>query len=175
MGKNRNSILAIDPGTKYLGYAGFVNDELSDYGVKTIKQREGPKGILTDLERIFTRLLDEKRPGELVIERNAFSQIKSNVRLALAVVQMKSLAEKRRIRVFEVDPRTVRKIVCRDGNATKREVARTLAIQFPELKAYLESNRRWRVDFHQNAFDAIAVGQAFLKMSRTFSDQRPNS
>lgn len=168
-------MLAIDPGTKYLGYAGFVSGELSDYGVKTIKQNEGPKGILLDLDRIFTRLLDEKRPGELVIERNAFSQIRSNVRLTLAVTHLKNTAEKRRIRVFEVDPRTVRKIVCKDGNATKREVARTLAIQYPELKAYLESNRRWRVDFHQNAFDAIAVGLAFLKMSRTFSEGRPKS
>ncbi|MBI5037731.1 MAG: crossover junction endodeoxyribonuclease RuvC [Candidatus Kerfeldbacteria bacterium] len=168
-------MLAIDPGTKYLGYAGFVSGELSDYGVKSIRQNEGVKGILLDLDRIFRRMLDEKRPGELVIERNAFSQIRSNVRLTLAVTHLKNLAEKRRIRVFEVDPRTVRKIVCKDGNATKREVARTLAILYPELKAYLESNRRWRVDFHQNAFDAIAVGQAFLKMSRTFSDQRPNS
>jgi Holliday junction resolvasome RuvABC endonuclease subunit len=168
-------MLAIDPGTKYLGYAGFVAGELSDYGVKAIRQNEGAKGILLDLDRIFRRMLDEKRPGELVIERNAFSQIRSNVRLTLAVTHLKNLAGKRRIRVFEVDPRTVRKIVCRDGNATKREVARTLAILYPELKAYLESNRRWRVDFHQNAFDAIAVGQAFLKMSRTFSEQRPNS
>jgi len=151
-----------------MGYASFENEELTDYGVKSIRHGRMPESLLSAVGRITARMIREKRPEALVIEKNTFSQIRQNIRLTLAVAKIKAVAKRYRVRVFEFDPRTIRKVVCNNGNATKRELARTLAIRYPEMRAYLESNRRWRERYYQNAFDAIACGLTFLVMSRTF-------
>lgn len=165
----RTNLLAIDPGTREMGFASFENGELEDYGVKDLRYAGGNSDILSRVDTVTVRLIGQKRPRYLAIEKNNFSQIRQNVRLTMAVSRIRAIGKRRRIRVFEFDPRNIRKVVCGDGNATKRELARTLAVKYPELRVYLESNRRWRERYYQNAFDAIAVGLTFLANESTLT------
>lgn len=165
----KNSTLAIDPGTRHMGFASFHGRVLEDYGVKDIRYVSGADDVFAAVATIMVRLIEQKRPESIVLEKNNFSQIQQNLRLSLAIGKIKQTARRHRIRVFELDPRTIRKIVCRNGNATKREMARTVSVRYPEMLAYLESNRRWRERYYLNAFDAIACGLAFIAMSSTFS------
>lgn len=163
MNRNNETVVAIDPGTREMGYAHLQGLNLKDYGVISLRSKQTHKKDL--LERIdieVTRLLSEKRPDVLVLEKNRFSQIRSNVRLTLAVYQIRSSAKKRHIPVIEYDPRMVRRVVCEDGNAVKIEVARTIAVRYPEMKVYLTSDRRWKVRYYQNIFDAIACGLTYF-------------
>lgn len=169
MKTTRNSVLAIDPGTREMGFAFFHGDELEDYGVKDIRYVAGADDVFEAVQIVTGRLIRQKRPRAMAIEKNNFSQIRQNLRLMLAIAKMKSVAQRYRVRTFEFDPRTIRKVVCKDGNATKRELARIIAARYPETLVYLESNRRWRERYYQNAFDAIACGLTFTSMSRTFS------
>jgi Holliday junction resolvasome RuvABC endonuclease subunit len=162
-------VLAIDPGTRELGFAHFVNADLWDYGVKQIRDHPGPKAMLLKVETIINRLVTEKRPDALVLEKDRFSQIRQNARLTLAVMRIHTVARRHGIRVFEYDPRTIRKVVCRNGNATKRELARTVAVRFPEMAQYLHQDRRWKERYHQSSFDAVACGLTYLAMDSTFS------
>lgn len=171
----RNSVLAFDPGTRHLGFASFHNCVLEDYGVKDVRYVAGAEDVFAAVGIITARLIEQKRPESIVIEKNNFSQIQQNLRLTLAIGKMKQVARRHRIRVFELDPRTIRKVVCRNGNATKRELARTVTVKYPELIPHLESNRRWRERYYQNAFDAIGVGMAFLAMASTFTSQTRRS
>ncbi|MDX9859204.1 MAG: crossover junction endodeoxyribonuclease RuvC [candidate division Zixibacteria bacterium] len=168
----RNSLLAIDPGTRHLGYAGFIGETLDDFGVRDLWYRRNGGDVFTAVTSVVTLLLDQKRPQAVVIEKNNFSQIRQNLQLTLVIGKIRHIARRHRIRVFELDPRTVRKVVCKDGNATKRELARTVTVRYPELRVYLESNRQWRERYFQNAFDAAACGMTFLAMSRTFTRPR---
>lgn len=154
-----------------MGFAAFDNGELEDYGVKNLRHVAGAEDVFAAVDKVVSRLVEQKRPRALVIEKNNFSHIRQNVRLTLAVSRIRTIGRRHRVRVFEFDPRTIRKVVCRDGNATKRELARTVAVRYPEMRVYLESNRRWRERYYQNAFDAIAVGLTFLVMSHTFTGQ----
>jgi len=112
MRKNKIKILAIDPGTKHMGFAAFEGTELVDYGVKTIRQGSEVI-ILRHLEEIISRLIKEKKPDYFVLERNSFSQIKQNYRLTLAISKMKYIAKKFGVLVYEYDPRTIRKEICK--------------------------------------------------------------
>lgn len=172
MRKKQNSLLAIDPGTRHLGFASFEDRNLEDYGVKDVGYVAGAEDVFAAIATIMDRLMSQKRPQAVVLEKNNFSQIQQNIRLTLAIGKIKQVARRHRIRVFELDPRTIRKVVCRNGNATKRELARTVSVRYPEMLAYLESNRRWRERYYQNAFDAIAVGLAFQAMASTFDGSR---
>ena len=162
MQKNKIKILAIDPGTKHMGFAAFEGIELVDYGVKTIRQ--GSEGIiLQHLEEIISRLIREKKPDYFVLERNSFSQIKQNYRLTLAISKMKYIAKKFGVLVYEYDPRTIRKAICNDGNASKIRVAQTIVISFDELKVYLQSDKVWVLRYNLNLLDAVAIGMTFIR------------
>ena len=162
MRKNRITILAIDPGTKHMGFAAFEGIELVDYGVKTIRQ--GSEVIILDhLEEIISRLLKEKQPDYFVLERNTFSQIKQNIRLTLAISKMKHIAKKCGVLVYEYDPRTIRKEICNDGNASKIRVAQTIVTSFDELKVYIQSDKVWVLRYNLNLLDAVAIGMTFIR------------
>ena len=77
-------ILAIDPGTKLLGFAHFVDNHLVDSGVRTIAQGDGLPDVFVSIDTVVSRFFEEKRPDILVLESNPFSQISQNLRLAIA-------------------------------------------------------------------------------------------
>ena len=164
MRKNKIRILAVDPGTKHMGFAAFEGTELVDYGVKTISQGSEVI-ILQHLEEIISRLIKEKQPDYFVLERNTFSQIKQNFRLTLAISKMKHIAERLGVLVYEYDPRTIRKEICNDGNASKIRVAQTIVISFDELRVYLQSNKVWVLRYNLNLLDAVAVGMTFIRQN----------
>lgn len=164
MRKNKIKILAVDPGTKHMGFAAFEGIELVDYGVKTIKQ--GSEVIILEhIEEIISRLIKEKKPDYFVLERNSFSQIKQNFRLTMAISKMKHIAKKNGIPVYEYDPRTIRKEICNDGNASKLRVAQTIVVSFDELRVYLQSNKVWVLRYNLNLLDAVAVGMTFIRQN----------
>lgn len=164
MRKNKIKIVAVDPGTKHLGFAAFEGTELVDYGVKTVRQGS-ERIILQHLEEIISRLIKEKKPDYFVLERNTFSQIKQNVRLTLAISRMKYVAKKNSVLVYEYDPKTIRKEICNDGNASKLRVAQTLVTTFDELKVYLQSDKGWVLRYNLNLLDAVAVGMTFIRQN----------
>ncbi len=45
-----------------------------------------------------------------------------------------------------------------EPRATKLEVAKIVIAQYPELKVYLNQDRKWKEDYHLNMFDAVALG-----------------
>jgi len=160
--RNKIRILSLDPGTKHLGFAVFEDTDLVDYGIKSIRQ--GSKNIILEhIDEIFDRWIQTINPDYLVLEKNQFSQIQNNLRLMIAIGHLKKSAKKKNIRCYEYDPRTIRKLICNDGNATKKRVSEALVTYFPELIAYIKSDKVWRVKYYQNMFDAVAVGMAFIK------------
>jgi len=165
MAEKNNSILAIDPGTREMGFACFDGSELVDFGVRSIRQGSLPI-ILRHVGAIVERLISEKRPYDLAYEKNAFSQIRQNYRLVRAIYRIESVAHRHNVRTFSYDPRTVRKVVSGNGNLKKRELARCVAFKYPETRIYLKGRNVTQERFWLNAFDAIGCGLAYLKLEK---------
>jgi Holliday junction resolvasome RuvABC endonuclease subunit len=68
------------------------------------------------------------------------------------------LGKRKGLEVLGYAPSTVKKFICGNGHASKKEVARVIIAKYPELKVYLTQDRAWKEKFHQNMFDAVAVG-----------------
>ena len=162
MRTDKVKVLAVDPGTKHMGYAAFEGTELVDFGVRSIRQGSLPV-ILQHVETVVERLVSEKRPYALVYEKNAFSQIRQNYRLVRAIQKIEAVARRHCTRTFAYDPRTVRKVVSGDGNIRKQELARCVAIRYPETRIYLKGRNATQERFWLNAFDAIGCGLAYLR------------
>ncbi len=51
-----------------------------------------------------------------------------------------------------------------NGRASKEAVARVVVAKYPEINAYLTQNRKWKEEFHQNMFDAVALGIVYCQI-----------
>jgi len=127
------SLLAIDPGIREIGLAHFEGNELIDFGVKSLRRPGKNPPPLQVLRKIMERLMSEKHPDFIAMEKNGIARAQQNLLLAVAIEKIKSMAIKNDIPVYEFVPATIRKIVTGSGWASKGEVSKAVCRCFPEL------------------------------------------
>jgi Holliday junction resolvasome RuvABC endonuclease subunit len=158
MPKQKSKILAIDPGTKYMGVALLDNGALIDCGVKVIKNRRSPHEILWACRRIILRIIRDFQPDVLVFEKTFFAQNRNSALLNVLGDEIKNIGRRKGLQVLSFAPSTMKKMICENGRASKEEVARVVVSKYPELKVFLTQDRKWKERYHQNMFDAVALG-----------------
>lgn len=162
--KRSSRILAIDPGTKTMGYADFDNDKLVDYGLRFFEPCRKIEELLDSIERVIERLIKDKNPEIFVLEKNRFSQITNNIRLTMALMRIKSLAKRRNLVVVEYAPKTIRAIITKNGYATKSDTAKVIISKFPEIGHMFRRQSPSSLNRFYNITDAIACGQAYIEL-----------
>ena len=162
MAKNRSKILAIDPGTKHMGYAFLDKGKLLYYGVKVIEKKKSPHEILKEGRKAVLGLINDLKPNVLVIEKAFVSNNRSASLLNVFFDEIRVVGNRKKLKVLSFAPSTVKKHIAKDGWAGKKEVARAIASKYPELKVYLTQDRGWKERYHQNMFDAVALAEMAL-------------
>ena len=151
--------LAIDPGTREMGFAVLESTDLLYFGVHTFKHRRSVRGLCAEGQQFVRGLLDTFAPQVFVIEQTWYAQSKRSARLRVFVEAMQRCALRQGLIVLAYTPTMVKRMVCGRGDATKREVAETLIRQrYPYLEKYLKTDLRTRERYWQNMFDAVALG-----------------
>ena len=166
MSNNNSKILAIDPGTREMGVAFLEDGKLIYYGVKVIKKRKSPHETLREGRKVILRLIKDFKPHVLVVEKAFFFNNRNASLLNVFVDEIKAIGRRKRLKVLSYAPSTVKKYICGNGRASKKEVARVLVAKYPELKVYLTQDRAWKEEYHQNMFDAVALGIMAAKYER---------
>jgi len=154
----KTRILAIDPGTRNMGVALLEDDTLIYHGVKTIKKRSTPHETLEAGRKIIFRLIKDLRPHILVVEKTFFKNNRNASLLNVFYDEIMAVGKRKRLKVKSYAPNTVKKFICGDGRASKEEVAKVIVSKYPELKVYISQDRKWKERYHQNMFDAVALG-----------------
>lgn len=158
--KKNNRVLAIDPGTHYIGVAVLDGAKLAYYGVKTLSNRKSSHDILTEGRNVIRGLIDDFKPKTLAVEKTFFANNRNSALLNVFADEIVAIGKKQRLKVILLAANVVRKEICKNGWATKREVAQEVCHRFPELVPFLSSDRRWKEEFYLNMFDAVALGIA---------------
>ncbi|HTY11518.1 MAG TPA: crossover junction endodeoxyribonuclease RuvC [Bacteroidota bacterium] len=158
--KKAKKILAIDPGTKHLGFALLEGSALIHYGVKTISDGRTGQFRLVQGRAIVSRLIEDFNPDILFVEKTYFGNNKDSKTLNQLTEQIRRMGLKKGVIVQTIATNSVRKIVCGNGEAGKEDVAKAMVSKYPELRPYLTSDRRWKEEYHRNMFDAVALGLA---------------
>ena len=158
MTKNNSRILAIDPGTRLMGVALLEKGQLIYHGVKVIKKGNSPNQNLQNARKVVLRLVSDLKPDMLVVEKTTLTKCKNFSVLNVFVEDIKAIARRKGIKIKLFSASTVKKFICGNGWAEKKDVARAIVSKFPELKVYLTQDRAWKERFHQNMFDAVALG-----------------
>jgi len=157
-------IVAINPGTRVMGYADFKGRVLLDYGLRIFGQCIYIDKLLDEIENAVERLILEKQPNRIILEKNRYSQITNNIRLALAVTRIKSVTKRHRIKLIEYGPKTIRAIVCKNGYATKSDLAKIIVSKFPEIGLFIKRQSPTSLYMFYNITDAVACGLAYLEL-----------
>lgn len=156
-------ILAIDPGTRTMGVALLDREQLVYYGVRAIRMPGAPCERLKEARRTVLRLINDLRPDTLVVEKTFFANNRNGAVLNALVKQIVAIGRRKRLRVVSYAANTVKKRVCGNGRASKKEIARAVICRYPELGVYFSQDRKWKERYHQNMFDAVAVGMVGMR------------
>ncbi len=150
-------ILAIDPGTRHMGVAVIQGDELLYYGVKSFKRKRPAYQLLKATRDVLLQLSRDYRPDILAYEKTFYVQQKTSALLHVQEIEIKRLGEAAKLKVIGYAPSHVRRVLCRDGRATKQAVADLLVRRFPELAGYRHRRDARSEQYWLNMFDAVAV------------------
>ena len=141
-----------------MGVALLDDGKLIYHTVKVITKGASPHQTLQRARDAVVRLIEDLNPDILAVERTFFSQNRNTALLNVLFDEIRSLARRKRLAFVSFAPSTVKKLICGHGQASKEEVAKVIASRFPELKVYLTQDRKWKERYHQNMFDAVAIG-----------------
>lgn len=158
MPRNNSRILAIDPGTREMGVAFLDQGRLIYHGVKAIPKAKSPHERLSEGKTIIHRLMEDFKPEVLVVEKAFFANNRNASLLNVFVDEIRAIARRKKLSVVSYAPSTVKKFTCGNGRASKNDVARVVVSRYPELRVYLTQDRSWKEQYHQNMFDAVALG-----------------
>jgi crossover junction endodeoxyribonuclease RuvC len=155
---SKTKILAIDPGTRAMGVALLEGEKLVYHAVKTIKKGKTPHETLEEGRKIILQLIADYKPDILAVEKTFFAKNRNVAILNVFADEIKAIGRREGLDVFSFAPSTVKKFITGNGRASKLEVAKVVIAQYPELKVYLNQDRKWKEAYHLNMFDAVALG-----------------
>ena len=156
MRKNPETILALDPGLRDLGYAVVRGRRIVTSGVLGL--RPVPKGDRLTIARKNVRgWLKTHKPDAVVVEKTYRHPLPWLDQLHQVSRSARNLATRQHAAFAMYSPQSVRATVAGNGRAKKAEVAIAVAHRFPSLRVYLTQDRRWKERFWQNMFDAVAL------------------
>ena len=99
--------------------------------------RDSYRNRLPMVRTIFLCLCKRHEPKVLVLEKPLDSWKNLSPHLSKIIEEIKRLARNERIRVVELSPQTVRKVLCQDERASKEKITEIIGQFYPELKEYL--------------------------------------
>lgn len=165
---SNRTILGIDPGSKRMGVAVLRNGLLAAYAVHTLRNGSHARDVVDQARSIMLSLIEEFSPSIVAIEQPLLFASKRAALVTVIGEELMARARERRVRVVEIAPREVRRILVDDERATKVDVARRIVDSgFPELRVHLPIppkraalGLRPRDRYWLHAFDALAVALA---------------
>ena len=154
-------LLAIDPGTRYLGVAVFEGRDLVDHMVKGVRDKNTTK-VINRVRSVLVKLIDRYQVEALVLEGPYYAQSKTSKGMKAMIQAIKALVRKRKLRFYSLSPLMVKRHLCPQGKAVRMEAARVIAeCYYPWLWREYEKERArswWRDHYHLRVFNAVALG-----------------
>ena len=160
------SILTIDPGTRYWGVSVFHGRAIFTCMVKNLSAKDSPRNRLREARKIFIGLCRDHAPDLLVIEKPYYHWGNQSKHLLRIIQELKWLSKKEHIKVIEFSPRTLRKVLCNDENATKRDIVQAIGQYQPELKMHLNLGQRYADKYWRRMVDSISLGICYFEKIR---------
>lgn len=154
MHKEPPRILAINPGTRYIGIAAFRGPELLDWGVKVVAGKM-PRKKVEAARVIILDLIEQYLPDALAIKR--LHPSRSSRPLDELARMIEALARQRGLTVCQYSIQELQNSLYPDAKPNKRKLAGVLAAMYPALVHDLHRETESRNPYRVRMFEAVAL------------------
>jgi hypothetical protein len=150
-------LLAVNPGTRYLGVALFRRTCLIEWRVKVVKAG-GPDEKSAHVATILSTLIEQYQPNILVLKKP--HPRRSSVLLDRLTLDITRLGARHELRVYSFTTASVAHLLSPERPASMRALAQHIATEYPMLKQELDAERVARHAYHMRMFEAVGLGMA---------------
>lgn len=140
-----------------MGIAVFQDWNLLDWRIKLLDGKWSKKKI----DRVIDMICEYVELYELnTIVLKKVHPSRSSKNLGLLVSQIKSLAKRKKMKVYEYSIKELEEIFLRDERHNKKTLAEKMVSDYPFLSYELEKERAHKNPYHIRMFEAVALGAA---------------
>lgn len=155
MVKKPLTILAINPGSKYLGIAVFEGPELRDWCIKAIKGKWS-KAKFKKVETILSDLMMQYEPNVLAIKK--LHPSRTSKKLNRLVAHVKAFCQKKGLKIYQYSLEELENFLSPGERINKNQLAEAVASHYPFLFHELAKEQNHKNPYLIRMFEAIALG-----------------
>jgi len=155
MSNKLHVILAINPGSRYLGISFFYGYALRDWQIKNVRGCS-EKQRFAKARDIILRLIERHNPDVVVVKKLYPSR--ASIYLKKLGKQIEQSALRRKIRVYSYSINQVKDFFLNDKPKNKVRLAEALANRYPGLMYEFKKELFNKNPYHTRVFEAIALG-----------------
>jgi len=155
MTKKITKILAINPGTRYLGIAVFEGPELLDWQVKVINGKWSKRKQQKILVIVRT-FIEQYQPDVLAIKKLHHSRSSGN--LNQLVSRIKQHSKRKGLKVYQYTIKELEAFFFGEAKANKNKLAEILTSKYPFLVHEFNKENANKNSYHIRVFEAVALG-----------------
>jgi hypothetical protein len=159
MSKKPYKILAINPGSRYIGTAVFNGPKLLNWRVKVIKDRR-PKGKWEKIRMLVDNLIVLYQPDALAIKQ--LHRSRSSRNLNLIVSRLRQFSKRKGLRLYQYPIKKVEAFFSPGKRINKKRLAEILTSRYPELLPEFRREKASKNPYHIRVFEAVALGAVCL-------------
>jgi len=148
-------ILALNPGTRYLGIAIFRGTELRDWRVK-VAGGKFSKEKVKKIKSIILNLINKYEPDVLSIKK--LNPCRSSSNLKRLSSKIKNLARKKGLRVYQYSIGDLKAFFSPKNKINKKNIADIVTRDYPALCHELGKEKTNKNSYYIRMFEAVALG-----------------
>lgn len=155
MNKKQHTVLAINPGMRYLGIAVFCGPVLNDWSVKVVCGKRSPEK-LDKIILLIERLISDHCPNVIVLKK--FHPSRSSNCLNVLSERIENLASDRNISLTHYSIEEIEEFYSPGSRINKTDLTELLCQQHPVLRAEFQKEKRNTNPYYVRMFEAVALG-----------------
>jgi len=149
--------IGLNPGTRYVGIAIFKDWDLFDWRIKLLKGRWS-KDKIDKVISMISEYIELYDLNTIVLKK--LHRSRSSKNLKLLVSKIKSLAIKKKIKIYEYSIKELEGMFLNEERHNKRTLAEKMVSDYPFLIHELEKEKSHKNPYHLRMFEAVALGAA---------------
>lgn len=153
-------ILAINPGTRYIGIAILDGSDLIDWGVKVIEGKWSPDKLVK-VASVISELIMNYQPSIVIIKKTHPSR--TSMQLDEVCYRIKSIAQKCRLKFHQYSIEDIKAFHGQRATTGKIKLAELVSLKYPALIRDLRKEQRLSNPYHMKMFEAVALAIACLR------------
>lgn len=163
MTKEPPRILAINPGSRYIGFAAFRGPELLDWGVRVISAKT-PRGRIRVAGQILKDAIERFQPDTLAVKRLHSSRTSTS--LERLTDSIREIARRRKLKIYQYSITELKRTLCPEAKSNKQKLAQEVAAAYPVLSHELQKEMSNRNPYYLRMFEAVALGIVCYRKSK---------